>query len=68
MEKAVEELRKKLAEDTGMQALRDKDVLGTLVFLQRLELRHNNGRRRGRAFYDMLRHWFPAPEQAGLQA
>jgi hypothetical protein len=67
MERAVEELRKKLSEDTGMQTLRDKDVLGTLVFLQRLELRHNNGRRRGRAFYDMLRHWFPAPPQPGLQ-
>lgn len=67
MERAVEELRKKISEDTGIQTLRDKDVLGTLVFLQRLELRHNNGRRRGRAFYDMLRHWFPAPTQPGLQ-
>lgn len=67
MERAVEELRKKLSENTGMQTLRDKDVLGTLVFLQRLELRHNNGRRRGRAFYDMLRHWFPAQPQPGLQ-
>jgi hypothetical protein len=67
MEKAVEELRKRVAEDSGMQSLRDKDVLGTLVFLQRLELRHNNGRRRGRAFYDMLRHWFPAPPPAGAE-
>jgi hypothetical protein len=67
MEKAVEELRKRAAEDSGMQSLRDKDVLGTLVFLQRLELRHNNGRRRGRAFYDMLRHWFPASPPAGAE-
>ena len=38
----------------------DADVLGTLVFLQRLEFQHSNGRRRGRAFFDFLRTYFPA--------
>ena len=61
LKQAIDELRKKLAETSGMQTLRDTDVLGTLVFLQRLELQHNNGRRRGRAFYDFLRTYFPAP-------
>ena len=34
--------------------LRDSDILGSLVFLQRLEIQYNNGRRRGRAFRDFL--------------
>lgn len=59
--KAIEELRKSIAEEAGMQTLRDADVLATLVFLQRLEIQHNNGRRRGRAFFDFLRMYFPEP-------
>jgi hypothetical protein len=58
---AIEELRKSIAEEAGMQTLRDKDLLATLVFLQRLEMQHNNGRRRGRAFFDFLRMYFPEP-------
>lgn len=63
---AIEDLRKLLAEKTGMLTLRDKDLLGTLVFLQRLELQHANGRRRGRAFYDFLRAHFPAEQPQSL--
>jgi hypothetical protein len=62
---SIEELRKHITEESGMNTLRDADVLGALVFLQRLELQHRNGRRRGRAFYDFLRAYFPAP--ASLQ-
>ena len=58
---AIEELRKAMAEEAGMQVLRDTDILATLVFLQRLEIQHNNSRRRGRAFFDFLRVYFPAP-------
>lgn len=58
---AIEELRKSIAEEAGMQMLRDTDVLATLVFLQRLEIQHSNGRRRGRAFFDFLRTYFPEP-------
>jgi hypothetical protein len=58
---AIEELRKNIAEEAGMEKLRDKDVLATLVFLQRLEIQHNNGRRRGRAFFDFLQMYFPEP-------
>jgi hypothetical protein len=57
--KAIEELRKSIAEESGMETLRDKDVLGTLVLMQRLEIQHNNGRPRGRAFFDFLRRHFP---------
>jgi hypothetical protein len=60
---SIEDLRKNMAEQTGMQTLRDADLLGALVFLQRLELQHNNGRRRGRAFFDFLRGYFPQPVQ-----
>ncbi len=37
----------------------DSAVLRTLVFLQRLELDRNNGRKRGRAFLDFVRGHFP---------
>jgi hypothetical protein len=59
LREAVEELRKGLAEQYGMHTLRDADVLGVLVFLQRLEIQHNNGRRRGRAFRDFLTAYIP---------
>lgn len=51
----IQEFRRALAERTGVHSVRDKDVLGVLVFLQRLEYHHNNGRRRSRAFLDFLR-------------
>jgi hypothetical protein len=38
-----------------MSKTRDADVLGMLVFLERVELDRNNGRPRGRAFLDLLR-------------
>ncbi len=51
----IERFRRLVAERSGVHSVRDKDVLGVLVFLQRLEYRHNNGRRRGRAFLGFLR-------------
>lgn len=60
----VEEFRKRAREKLGAESLRDVEVLGVLVFLQRLELQHNNGRRRGRAFIDFLRSQFPEPTAA----
>ena len=66
LRKSVEELHKRVAEEQGMQTLRDADVLGSLVFLQRLELSHSNGRRRGRAFLDFLKSYFPAPSQVAV--
>lgn len=56
---SVDELRAEMAKQTGMHSLRDAEVLGALVFLQRLEMQHNNGRRRGRAFFDFMRQYFP---------
>jgi hypothetical protein len=59
LKKSITELRQAVTERTGMNTLRDSDVLGVLVFLQRLEYQHNNGRRRGRAFFDFLSEMFP---------
>ena len=56
---AVEGLRRALEEQRGMHTVRDADVLGVLVFLQRLELQYNNGRRRGKAFRDFLAGYLP---------
>lgn len=68
---AVDELREQIREEAGLQvsaALKDSDILGVLVFLQRLEIQHNNGRRRGRAFLDLLRTYFPVTQPAGVTA
>ena len=65
----IEEVRRQEAKSTGVHTIRDKGVLGVLVFLQQLAFRVNNGRRRGRAFLDFVRTNFvahaPAPEQRG---
>lgn len=60
LQNALEAYRKSESERLGMSQIRDSDVLGALVFLQRLELDRNNGRPRGRAFLDFLRSFFGA--------
>ncbi|HTC88991.1 MAG TPA: hypothetical protein VK686_11875 [Bryobacteraceae bacterium] len=67
MQEAIEGLRKELAEKNATP-LRDVEILGTLVFLQRVELHENNGRPRGRAFIDYLRAYFPQVEQSTAPA
>jgi hypothetical protein len=64
LQQSIAEFRKEMAEKLGMHSLRDADVLGTLVFVQRLEIQHNNGRRRGRAFLDFLTSYLPEPPAA----
>jgi hypothetical protein len=58
LQAGIQKFREDLAQQTGMQTIRDTDVLGIAVFLQRLEVQHNNRRRRSRAFIDFLRHYF----------
>jgi hypothetical protein len=55
----LEGFRKQLREQAGMETLRDADVLGVLVMLQRMEFTRNNGRPKGRAFLDFLLTEFP---------
>lgn len=66
LKQSIDDLRKHLAEESGMQTLRDAEILGTLVFLERLDLQYNNGRRRSRAFFDFLRRHFPAQAENSL--
>jgi hypothetical protein len=54
----VAEYRNREQQQLGMSRTRDSDVFGILVFLQRVELDRNNGRRRGRAFLDSLRAFY----------
>jgi hypothetical protein len=67
MQEAIEALRKELAEKNATP-LRDAEILGTLVFLERIELHQNNGRPRGRAFLTYLRGYFPQGEQTPASA
>ncbi|MGD0048919.1 MAG: hypothetical protein ABSE42_18100 [Bryobacteraceae bacterium] len=55
VEAGVAEFRREETKRLGLSRTRDADVLGLLVFLERLELDRNNGRPRGRAFLDLLR-------------
>lgn len=66
IQQQLEDFQKRLQEQTGMSTLRDSDVLGVLVFLQRFELQWSNGRPRGRSFLSWLLNQFgqPATEQA----
>lgn len=58
---AVAELRQRMAQGGATTNVRDAEVLGVLAFLQRLEIQHNNGRRKGRAFVDFLSRYFVPP-------
>ncbi|MGI8989744.1 MAG: hypothetical protein ACR2I2_09190 [Bryobacteraceae bacterium] len=53
-----------IAEFGEHRKIRDAAILGVLVFLQRIELNRNNGRKKGRAFIDLLRTFFPEEEAA----
>lgn len=71
VEEAVGEFRQQETQRLGMSRTRDSDLLGVLVFLERLELDRNNGRPRGRAFLNLLRGLHPestggAPDSSPL--
>jgi hypothetical protein len=67
LQEALETLRKQLAEKNATP-IRDAEILGLLVFLQRVELYQTNGRPRGRAFVDYLRAHFPHEPEPSLNA
>lgn len=46
----------------GMPVIRDGDLLRGLVFLEQVAFANNNGRRRGRAFIDLLRGFAQSEE------
>jgi hypothetical protein len=65
---ALAEFRTREQEKLGMAKTRDATILGLLVFFQRLELGRNNGRRRGRAFINLLETYYPASERTPAPA
>ncbi|HLH19407.1 MAG TPA: hypothetical protein VKX45_19450 [Bryobacteraceae bacterium] len=72
VQEAAARYRQEETRRLGVSRTRDADVLGILVFFERLELDRNNGRRRGRAFLDMLRQFYagearePEPSRSPL--
>lgn len=46
--------RERIAQRSGSHSVRDKDLLGVMVFWQRMEWQQNNGRPKGRAFIESL--------------
>jgi hypothetical protein len=66
---SIAEFKKFAFEKTGMHSIRDGDLLKVLVFLQRLELTSNNGRRYGRAFlWSIQQAFFSGPDTNGSSA
>lgn len=54
----IEETRRQIRAARGVTPYRDADILGALVFLQRLHHVSHNGRPRGRAFiHHLVQHW-----------
>jgi hypothetical protein len=68
MQEGIKSYREEHAQRTGMNTVRDADVLGILVFLQRLEMHHNNQRRKGKAFLDHMRSFFPLESPPARQS
>jgi hypothetical protein len=68
LQEGIAGFRQELTQRTGMNTVRDADVLGVLVFLERLELHHNNQRKKGKAFLDHLRIFFPAQPETPRQS
>jgi len=64
VQSAAQEFRREEQQNLGMTRTRDSDVLGLIVFLQRIEFDRNNGRRRGRAFLDSMRVFHQVPPTA----
>jgi hypothetical protein len=57
----IRQFREQVAQQTGSHSVRDKDLLGVLVFWQRMEWQRRNGRRKGRAFIESLFSLLPPP-------
>jgi hypothetical protein len=59
---AVEAIRKKIEESTGVMILHDSDVTRTAIFMAQLCAVQDNGRPKSRAFLDLTRARFPKEE------
>jgi hypothetical protein len=57
----LQQFREDVAKRSASHSIRDKDILGVLVFWQRMEYQRSNGRRKGRAFIESLYALLPPP-------
>jgi hypothetical protein len=64
IEEAIAACLTREGDAAGFAQSREREVLGILVFLQRLEIDRSNGRPRGRAFIDFLRGQFGVEDAA----
>jgi len=55
----MDRFRERVAEQTGTHSVRDTDLLGVLIFWQRMAWQMRNGRRKGRAFLESLYSLLP---------
>ena len=63
----IGQFRENIAQQSGSHSVRDKDLLGVLIFWQRMEWQHSNGRRKGRRFIESLFALMPPPDEQGNQ-
>lgn len=61
-QREIGEFRESIAQLSGSHTVRDKDLLGVLIFWQRMEWQHSNGRRKGRSFIESLFALMPESE------
>ncbi len=61
---ALTQFRQEERQRLGISKTRDANVLALLVYLQRIELDRNNGRRRSRAFLSALMEHYRIPQPA----
>lgn len=64
MQHGLAEFRQEERQRLGISKTRDTNVLMLLVYLQRIELDRNNGRRRSRAFLSALMEHYRVPQPA----
>jgi hypothetical protein len=64
LQNGIDAFRREETERLGLASTRDTDVLAILVFFERLGVDRDNGRRRGRAFLDLLREIYPVSSDA----
>jgi len=65
LQESITAFRRTEQERAGLPKTRDTDILGVLVFFDRLAVERNNTRVRGRAFIDLMRSFYsPAPGAA----
>ena len=59
----LKQFREDVEKRSASHTIRDKDILGVLVFWQRMEYQRSNGRRKGRAFIESLYALLPPPPE-----